>query len=421
MPDAVTLFEASRHEPLRPVAWDEDRARATIAHIVDDCERRFTREHYWPQHPRDADGGTNPESFWTDLYCGTAGVFWALHYLQAVGAVRLSRGYLDELDLLLARNRAWLGTRAVRERASFLAGDTPIRMLAYGENPTADLDRELQALIAGNLDHPARELMWGSPGTMLASMFLHERTQDAAWADLFRRTASKLWSQLEWSAEHDCAYWTQEMAGWKTMYLGAVHGFVGTALPLIRGRRLLDPEAWAGWERCIAGTVTRTAIRVQGQANWPGLLSLPQGWPEKTLMQFCHGAPGFVVSLADFPSASLDALLLEAGEAIWAAGPITKGSNLCHGTGGNRYAFLKLYGRTRERRWLERARSFAMHGIEQMHDDAARYGQLRYSLWTGDPGFAIYLWDCVEAIARFPTLDVFYTDERSGAELRFKS
>ena len=62
-----------------------------------------------------------------------------------------------------------------------------------------------------------------------------------------------------------------------------------------------------------------------------------------------------------------------------------------------------------------------MHGIEQMHDDAARYGQLRYSLWTGDPGFAIYLWDCVEAIARFPTLDVFYTDGRSGAELRFKS
>lgn len=38
----------------------------------------------------------------------------------------------------------------------------------------------------------------------------------------------------------------------------------------------------------------------------------------------------------------------------------------------------------------------------------AAYGQLRYSLWTGDPGFAIYLWDCLRGQAEFPTLDVFY-------------
>jgi hypothetical protein len=33
---------------------------------------------------------------------------------------------------------------------------------------------------------------------------------------------------------------------------------------------------------------------------------------------------------------------------------------------------------------------------------------MRYSLWTGDPGFAIYLWDCLRGCADFPTLDVFY-------------
>ena len=31
-----------------------------------------------------------------------------------------------------------------------------------------------------------------------------------------------------------------------------------------------------------------------------------------------------------------------------------------------------------------------------------------YSLWTGDLGFAIYLWDCLHATARFPSLDVFF-------------
>lgn len=37
------------------------------------------------------------------------------------------------------------------------------------------------------------------------------------------------------------------------------------------------------------------------------------------------------------------------------------------------------------------------------------YGQMRYSLWTGDPGFAIYLWDCIRGSDRFPTLDVFFS------------
>jgi hypothetical protein len=34
---------------------------------------------------------------------------------------------------------------------------------------------------------------------------------------------------------------------------------------------------------------------------------------------------------------------------------------------------------------------------------------MRYSLWTGDPGFAIFLWDCLRGRADFPTLDVFFS------------
>jgi hypothetical protein len=99
--------------------------------------------------------------------------------------------------------------------------------------------------------------------------------------------------------------------------------------------------------------------------------------------------------------------LLEGGELIWAAGPLAKGSNLCHGTGGNGYAFLKLFERTGDELWLSRARSFAMHAIDQFNAASEQYGQLRYSLWTGDSGLACYLWDCIEARARFPTMDVF--------------
>ena len=80
-------------------------------------------------------------------------------------------------------------------------------------------------------------------------------------------------------------------------------------------------------------------------------------------MQWCHGAPGFVICLGDFPGSELDAVLHAAGEATWAAGPLTKGSNLCHGTGGNGYTFLKLYRRSGDPLWLQRARAFAMHDI----------------------------------------------------------
>lgn len=400
------LHDPARHEALRAPPWDDARARDAIERIVRDTESRFSPETYWPMHPLDVDPSDDPAAIPTPLYFGATGVMWALRYLQAVGAAALARDPIPDEALLLARNRDWLAKSG--PRASYLMGDTPIQLMRYGRRATAEGADELAALIEGHVDDPTLELMWGSPGTLLAALFLHERTGDPRWAALFRQTAAMLWSRLEWSEVHGCHIWTQALYGRRSRYLDAVHGFVATASPLIRGRHLLTPEAWDGWAVCIANTVGRTATVDNGLASWrPQLDDADLG---KRLMQFCHGAPGFVICLAEMPGTALDALLLAAGEAVWAAGPLAKGSNLCHGTGGNGYAFLKLYRRTHDERWLARARAFAMHGIAQTDAAAAAHGQMRYSLWTGDPGFAIYLWDCVQAQARFPTLDVFFGD-----------
>jgi lantibiotic modifying enzyme len=400
------LYDPARHEPLRISVWDEARACAMIEQIVRDTEARFSSETFWPIHPRDADDGETRPVY--PLYFGACGVVWALRYLEAVGAIRLSRSYAGYVDSLLPLNQAWLTSFRSTDFASYMMGDTGILLLSYWLNPTEQTAAQLEELIATNLDNPTRELMWGSPGTLLAALFLHKRTGEARWADLFRSTARKLWSQLLWSPEYECRYWTQDMYGQQSTYLDGVHGFVATASPLIQGRHLLKAEEWADWEQCIVNTVQRSATREGPFANWRAWLYAPEGSSGRMLMQFCHGAPGFVVCLADLPSTSLDELLLAGGEATWAAGPLTKGSNLCHGTGGNGYAFLKLYQRTQDAKWLERAHAFAMHAIVQTEADAARYDQLRYSLWTGDPGFAIYLWDCVQGRAAFPTLDVFF-------------
>ncbi len=97
------LYDPARHEPLRTDAWDEARALATIEQIVRDTEARFSPETHWPIHPLDADDGETRPFY--PLYFGACGVVWALRYLEAVGAVRLSRSYAGYVDSLLPLNQ----------------------------------------------------------------------------------------------------------------------------------------------------------------------------------------------------------------------------------------------------------------------------------------------------------------------------
>ena len=100
-----------------------------------------------------------------------------------------------DCDRLLTLDRAWHRAMGGGEHASYLMGETPIRMMAFAEAPNVATEAALEALIAGNVAHPARELMWGSPGTLLAALFLFERTGSPRWADLLRTTARQLRSR----------------------------------------------------------------------------------------------------------------------------------------------------------------------------------------------------------------------------------
>jgi lantibiotic modifying enzyme len=155
--------------------------------------------------------------------------------------------------------------------------------------------------------------------------------------------------------------------------------------------------------------LSSTAIRESGLANWPPALS--EGLVHRTgtiRTQWCHGAPGVVTSAAALPAdAELDALLLEGGALTWAAGPLRKGAGLCHGTAGNGFALLKLFTRTGDERWLERARRFATHAAAQVEADRSRYGRGRHTLWTGDLGAAIFLRQCLAGASELPAIDLW--------------
>ena len=56
-----------------------------------------------------------------------------------------------------------------------------------------------------------------------------------------------------------------------------------------------------------------------------------------------------------------------------------------------------------DERWLERARAFAAHAVEQVDRERREVGRGRYTLWTGDPGTALYLADCLDGAGDFPS------------------
>ncbi len=391
------LCEKERHEPLSDTAWDEAAARACIEAISSDAIQRFSPGLGWPSHPLDG-FASEPRH---DLYLGSAGTLWAINRLA-------TQSGLGPGEELAAVNRAWLGGTEPGRDPGLLSAGTGVLLVRAMLGGIADVAEELARQIDVNGDSPELEFMWGSPGTMTAALWLHELTGEAVWAEKFRRDAGALWDRLQYVEEAGCHLWVQHLYGHVAPFLGAVHGFAGNAFAIVRGWSLLSPAEQSRWEERLAHSLRATAILEDGKANWPQSIGRHRPGRRSLLVQHCHGAPGMVTCFADFPGSAIDDLLFAAGELVWQAGPLAKGSNLCHGTAGNGFAFLKLYRRSGEALWLNRARRFAMHAIGQQRRDRAAHGQNRYPLWTGDPGLAIYLAQCIAGSERYPTMDEFF-------------
>jgi lanthionine synthetase-like protein len=376
------LFDPRVHERLIEDRWDPDRVRAAIREIADDAEGAF--DDGWATHPRDVvEKGEEKRRFRT-VYCGGAGVVQALDSLQCRGLVELRREYVSYLE----RRYEPDFPDADHER-SFWLGETGIRLVLHRLSPSKENADRLAELIAGNAEDEHREVMWGSPGTMLAAAAMYELTGEERWVDLWRESAA--WLRDEWNPQ--TGLWTQQLDGSVVQYIGPAHGFAGCVLALSRDA---DDEV----HRRAAETTARYAVEEDGLANWlpaASMQSLRSNRDGSIRTQWCHGAPGVVASLARCaPDDDEHGRLLRAGgELTWRAGPLAKGANLCHGTAGNGYAFLALLERTGNELWLERARAFAMHSVAQVGRARTELGRGRHTLWTGDPGTALYLADCL--------------------------
>ena len=279
-PDALWSPEA--HEALAGPAWDDARARDAIARICRDAEAAFDdAERRWPAHP--LDGAVAPDELLT-VYLGGAGMVWALDRLAQAGVHAPQRDW--------AGVAADIASRAAPLPPSLLVGRAGILLVAWLLQPSAETADLLALEIAANVGNETNELLWGSPGTMLAAAAMIERGGEERFAELWRRSAAQL---LDVRDPDGC--WTQQMYGATTRYFGAGHGFAGNAHALLGRPDLLDDAA--GLAAGFARIVLDQAIGTHETANWPPHTGGPLQIPDQTIrVQWCHGAPGIVTAFA---------------------------------------------------------------------------------------------------------------------------
>jgi hypothetical protein len=399
-----SVYDLARHEQLSGTAWNADAVRLEIQSIADDFSAALRGDGGWPTHPLD-DEKRSPK--WA-LYSGAAGAVVSLRILRRAGYV-----VPDCSSKLSDIHAAYLLNPDYGYETGLQLGEIGILTPAVLADPgSKETVNRLLDCMKKTVHHQAREITSGATGMMHAALTLFQQARNPVWRDLYCEAAQALWNS--W-ARNDAGewLWKSQIFGGVRTYYGACHGVAGNVHALLRGMEFLPPEWRAPILQRAADTMSHGVVRHEDDVNWP-LSSETDPVGKKRLMQWCHGAPGVVTALSIASdekcdaSTRLDALIGEAAEAVWKAGPLTKGPGICHGTAGNGYAFLALYQRTGEGHWLDRARQFGMHAIEQSRRARARYGQGRYTLWTGDGGLAVYLHHCLDPRQiRFPGLEDF--------------
>lgn len=368
------LYDPSAFEPLIDEPWKEASVRDGIAALVADADAACDPDALWPAHEWDGWNAPHPMK---NLYVGAAGVVFALDQLRRRG---LAETTLDLRAVALAALDRWraepdyMQGEVVPEpgAAGLLTGEAGILLVACRLGHR--LEEDLRALVRANLANEAEDLMWGTPGTLVAAAAM-------GWAELARESADALASRRDADG-----LWTQRLWGTSFRGIGTVHGLVGNVCALLQ---VDDPRN--GLLRAeSAAALARAATSENAYANWSSQQKL----------QWCASAPG-IVSLA---RGYLDEELLLAGaELVWQAGAPgeEKGHGICHGTSGNGFALLAAFERTQDELWLERARRFAMHALAQ-----AERLPVRYSLFTGGAGTALFAAACLDADARYPVFEL---------------
>jgi lantibiotic modifying enzyme len=210
-------------------------------------------------------------------------------------------------------------------------------------------------------------------------------------------------------------------------YLGAAHGACGIVTTLLQCWEEFGDAVFQFQSRSSDASVSKNALDETlfyllslsfADGNLPSSASSKSG---NALVQWCHGAPGLIVLLAQRlrmairageSVASRDFLAHKtrvAAESVWRRGLTKKGPGLCHGASGNGYALLvasralmshdPVLGRLLEARAKRSALWVSEHAAELATELADAPG----SLFEGLAGAVAFVADAADATdAWFP-------------------
>ncbi|KAI1135972.1 hypothetical protein F5Y05DRAFT_120736 [Hypoxylon sp. FL0543] len=180
-------------------------------------------------------------------------------------------------------------------------------------------------------------------------------------------------------------------------YFGAVHGTIGIICQVVLSRPSVAPK--------LQDLLSSLLDQQLDSGNFPSSAGSDSG----RLIQFCHGGPGFNISLKSllphFPELKpkIESAMASAARDIWHRGLLTKQPCLCHGIAGNA---LALDGD--EERFMHFVSFMGTDSLEKVGwtREAGRDDEF-VGLYTGEAGRA---WTWGVAASRGPKVCIAYND-----------
>jgi lantibiotic modifying enzyme len=344
------------------------------------------------------------------VYCGCAGI--AFMYLKLF--IQSSSSQREEY---LQRAKWWaehslqLLTNQDKKVVTFLCGAPGVYAVAaviqHHLQQSNERDKFLNQIKAyenqcteGGTKIPSEHL-YGRAGYLYTLQYLEEELPDKVFENLqwdVSASMRNLWNQIYQHGLHPhplrgiftndpnvlIYFWDDDM------YLGAAHGIAGIVYTLLHFPECIDSNAK---KRSIVSTLDYLLRKKFKSGNFPA-----EGRDNADyLVQWCHGAPGFVYLFTAAYRVLKDTKYLNealaAGEVTWARGLLKKSRGLCHGVTGNAYPFLHLYQTTNDSKWLWRAIKFCEFSLRPEIISKMRTPDTPFSLYEGLAGPTCFYFD----------------------------
>ncbi|CAG4981145.1 unnamed protein product [Parnassius apollo] len=298
------------------------------------------------------------------VYTGSAGL-GLYYFMRHIKKNKPENGdlkiVLEYLDLKNLKGR----------RISFLCGDAGPLALAtivsykLGTSRPANLPdykafaQRLLDLISLLKESPD-ELLYGGAGYLYALLFVNKYIRETDVIPSLPKHIEKVIASIIQSGKLFSAKSKSDsplLWQWHDkIYLGAAHGVAGILYILLQAHSYINHQ---DMHTFIKPTLDWLALQQFPSGNFPSSLGSSSG---DRLVQWCHGAPGFVplflLAYQIFKEEAYLKIALRCGEVIWQRGLCTKGYSICHGVSGNAYSFLYLYQTTKDPLHLYRACRF---------------------------------------------------------------